>query len=128
MSKINSIRGWIECEYKDVEKIKDVVNSFKSKHKEYSLEKEVADLYLSQWKFPEKEMNWTAYVFYGGDIKDSNFNFIEDVIKEISKTISDIKGMFYVDLEEPKLGGDDEYIQWEISENSITVTSRTNLT
>jgi hypothetical protein len=42
-------------------------------------------------------MNWTAYVFYGADIREYHSDFIKKQLDEIAKLNSDLTGYFLID-------------------------------
>lgn len=97
MGKYVSIRGWIECEEKDIEKIKEIRNYFIQNYPEYELDLDKRKLYQSGWNFPGAIINWTAYVFYGADIREYHSDFIKKQVEEIAKLNLDITGYFLID-------------------------------
>ena len=97
MGKYVSIRGWFECEENDIEKIKEVCNFFGKKYSENDLSLEKRKMYQSGWSFPEKIINWTAYVFYGADIREYHSDFIKEQVVAIAKINHEIIGFFLID-------------------------------
>ncbi len=96
MGKFVSIRGWIECDRNDINTIKNIYEKYKHQYDE-SIEIEKRHLYQQGWNFPELNINWTAYIFYGADIREYNSDFIKDQLLEISKLGVDISGYFLID-------------------------------
>jgi len=69
--------------------------------------------YNKGWRYPEEIINWTAYIFYGADIKEYYLEFIQDEIKEILKKNIEIDGMFFFCYEK----GEIKY--WKIIDSKI---------
>lgn len=41
--------------------------------------------YIGGWGFPTKPFSWTYYVFYGGDIRESEVDWLLDQLREIAR-------------------------------------------
>ncbi|PUA36647.1 hypothetical protein C8Z91_25040 [Paenibacillus elgii] len=113
-----SIRGWIECEEKDIATIKEICNHF-IKDAEYELDLERRKLYQSGWNFPKATINWTAYVFYGADIREYHSNFIKKQLDEIAKLNSGITGYFLIDDHDA-----DKKLCWQIFGGKLVETEQ----
>jgi hypothetical protein len=68
-----SVRGWLECDKDQLAFVKDVITAHDD------------DFYSGGWGFPTKHFNWTHYVFYGGDIRESEVNWLLDQLREIAR-------------------------------------------
>ncbi|PPK70469.1 hypothetical protein V5P93_000650 [Actinokineospora auranticolor] len=69
-----SIRGWLECDDKQLVAIQEVISSHDD-----------GDFYSGGWGFPRKPFNWTRYVFYGGDIRESTVDWFLGQLGEIAR-------------------------------------------
>ncbi|MCI9079895.1 MAG: hypothetical protein HFH68_13430 [Lachnospiraceae bacterium] len=104
MAKYVSVKGWLECEYSQIKEIKKIIDNYKTRTNMGSIfSSENMEFYNKGWRYPEEIINWTAYVFYGADIKESYLEFIQDEIKEILKKITYIDGMFFFYYEEGEI-------------------------
>jgi len=86
MAKYVSVKGWLECEYSQIKEIKKIIDDYKTRTNMGSIfNNENMKFYNKGWRYPEEIINWTAYIFYGADIKEYYLEFIQDEIKEILK-------------------------------------------
>jgi hypothetical protein len=69
MGKYVSVRGWLECDEHTVNEVKKIRDDFTASSNEGLLIEDKLELYQSGWTFPERQINWTAYVFYGADVR-----------------------------------------------------------
>lgn len=114
MAKYVSVKGWLQCEYSQVEHIKHIIQKHENRTEDGKIvQQEQKRLYNKGWHYPEEIINWTAYIFYGADIKEDCLNFIEEEIKEIVENIEEIEGMFFLDFEEG------ETTCWHIREDDL---------
>ena len=115
MSRYVSIRGWLECDYEDIEEIKNIINEYKIKKEWIVNDSDInkLELYQGAWKLPEKPVNWTAYIFYGADINSGYYEYIKEQVEEILKINKEIDGFFKCTDEE------EVYSREWIIENSI---------
>lgn len=100
MSSYVLVRGWIECDFKDVPTIKKLVAGSWASFGQHGLKSDVADLYWNGWSFPGVPINWVAFVFYGGVINSQAYDFFKSVLDEVAKANVEVEGVFYVDFEE----------------------------
>lgn len=103
MASYVSIRGWLECTEEHIAKIKDITNYFSENYSKYNIDPETIELYQKGWRFPIDIVNWTSYVFYGGDIKKYNSDFIKEQIIAIVESEKEIEGHFFLDDDEGKI-------------------------
>jgi len=121
MGKYVSIRGWFECEENDISTIKKVCEEFTKNYDDTLLSPEKRKLYQSGWIFPESQINWTTYIFYGADIREYHLDFIKEQISQIA-IIPDITGYFLVDDHEG-----DRKLCWQIVDQALIQTEQTNI-
>jgi hypothetical protein len=121
MSKFISIRGWIECDKEYIPKIKDIISYFSKEYSKYPIEQETKDLYQKGWNIPADTINWTAYIFYGADIREYNSDFIKDEITAIAESNKEIEGYFFVDDDEGE-----KKLYWRVYNGKIIETERSD--
>ena len=115
MAMYTSVTGWLGCEHSQVEEIRKIISGCEfSTEFEYIMDYETRKFYNKGWCFQKEGINWTAYVFYGADIKDYCVDFIKTEIKEIAGKIDEVNGLFLFQHEEG------EIICWKIVESNIT--------
>jgi hypothetical protein len=68
-----AVRGWLEVDHKQREQVEQIV----ARHGQ--------DAYPGGWAFPVKPFNWTLYVFYGGDIRESAVAPFRDLVAELAR-------------------------------------------
>lgn len=114
MAKYVSVKGWIECEDSQLERIQKTISSYETRTSmEEIFDNESMKFYNKGWCYPKEIINWTSYIFYGADIKEYYLGFIQDEIKEILKENIEIDGMFFFCNEE----GEMKY--WRIMNSKI---------
>lgn len=116
MANYISIKGWLECEYDDINLIKSIISEYAFK-KSYDtlMDYDIRTLYNKGWHFQEEVINWTSYIFYGADMKKYCLKFIKDELFAIAKVNDAIEGLFFIDDEEG------ESILWKISDGKLIV-------
>ncbi|MCI1694298.1 hypothetical protein [Aneurinibacillus aneurinilyticus] len=119
MGKYVSIRGWIECEDGDLLKIKEVYDYFLDNYSENEISSEKRKLYQTGWGFPSNVVNWTAYVFYGADIREYHTDFIKAQLTAIAKINQDITGFFLIDDHD----GENKFC-WQLLNGSLIETEQ----
>jgi len=100
MANYSLVRGWIECGFEDVPRIKEIVQTHWAHAADYGVEGDSADLYLKGWHFPDSPINWTSLVFYGGNVRDVAVSFLKECLVKLCASDLDIDGIFYVDDQE----------------------------
>ena len=84
MGHYTSIRGWLDYPEELFGEIESLIESFVERCAELDVSKERAELYQEGWSFPKGQVNWTAYLFYGGDVRSYHENFIMEQLKSIA--------------------------------------------
>lgn len=121
MGKYVSVRGWLECDESTINEVKKIRDDFTANYNEGLLDEDKLELYQSGWTFPERQINWTAYVFYGADIREYHLDFMKKQLSEMAN-IEDITGYFLID------DHDGEYhLCWQISDNKIIESEQENI-
>jgi hypothetical protein len=72
MGMYASVRGWLEADHGQREAIEAVIAAARR------------DLYSGGWAFPERPFNWTLYVFYGGDVKESELPWLREQVESMA--------------------------------------------
>ncbi|MFF4533767.1 hypothetical protein ACFY1P_31415 [Streptomyces sp. NPDC001407] len=68
-----SIRGWLECDETQLVAIHKIISSHGDNH------------YSNGWGSPRQHVNWTHYLFYGADIRESALDWFIEQITEIAR-------------------------------------------
>jgi hypothetical protein len=93
MGKYVSVRGWLECDENTVNEVKKIRDDFTASSNQGLLDKDKLELYQSGWTFPDRQMNWTAYVFYGADLREYHLDFMKKQLSEMAN-IQDVQDIF----------------------------------
>jgi hypothetical protein len=115
MASHTLIRGWIDCQFEDVEKIKKIILSHWQNSDEYCIETISAKLYLKGWHFPTAPINWISVISYGGHVKNIAVRFLYDSISTIAESKLNVRGLFHLEDEEV-----DDILQWSLSPQKLT--------
>ncbi|WP_327696780.1 hypothetical protein [Streptomyces sp. NBC_00459] len=105
-----SIRGWLECDEKQLAAVHEITSSHEDNH------------YTSGWGSPRQHVNWTHYLFYGADIRESALDWFTDQIEKIARIpASDddgdrVRGLFLVSHES------DGMAEWQIRDGQLLIT------
>ncbi|WP_327071276.1 hypothetical protein [Kitasatospora sp. NBC_01302] len=106
-----SVRGWLECDEKQLVAVEQVLASHADDH------------YFDGWSTPRRQINWTRYIFYGADIRASALDWFAEQIREIARIpASDddgdlVRGLFLVGHEV------DGTSEWQVREGRLFITS-----
>ncbi|MCQ8773100.1 hypothetical protein [Streptomyces telluris] len=68
-----SVRGWLECDDKQLAAIQEIISAHEDDH------------YSNGWSTPRRHINWTHYLFYGADVRESALDWFTDQITEIAQ-------------------------------------------
>lgn len=114
-----SVRGWLESEF---EKVKDIRKSIaETIQKTYGLEsKEYCSQSLQGWRYPEKTLNWTAYIFYGCDLRQYCLEFFEEQLRSAVIADKEVSGYFRIDSEDGEIKE-----EWIVGNGEIEKADRT---
>ncbi|SCF95470.1 MULTISPECIES: hypothetical protein [unclassified Streptomyces] len=105
-----SVRGWLECDKTQLAVLQEIISSHADDH------------YSNGWSTPRQHVNWTHYLFYGADIRESALDWLQNQIREIARIpASDedgdrIRGPF---LATHELDGTTE---WQIREGQVVIS------
>lgn len=100
VGQFSLIRGWLECDFDDVEKIRISVGKHWESFDAYGLTEDQATLYKTGWVFPAAPMNYVALIFYGGHVRHDFTDFFKDCFEKISKMDMEVCGAFFFDDDE----------------------------
>ncbi|WP_033442026.1 hypothetical protein [Saccharothrix sp. NRRL B-16314] len=67
-----AVRGWIEFDHGQRPLVEEIVSGH-------------GDGYAGGWAFPAAPFNWTAYVFFGGDIREAAVASLRDRVAELAR-------------------------------------------
>ena len=106
-----SIRGWLECDEAQLATVQEIISSHADDH------------YSNGWTAPRQHVNWTHYIFYGADIRESALDWFANQIREIARIpASDadgdlIRGLFLATHEV------DGTTEWQVREGQLVISS-----
>ncbi|GGM56947.1 hypothetical protein GCM10012275_30100 [Longimycelium tulufanense] len=66
------VRGWLECDEKQLVAIQAIIQSHDDDH------------YSGGWGTPRRAVNWTSYIFYSADIREQAVDWLLDQLREIA--------------------------------------------
>ncbi|WP_127959315.1 hypothetical protein [Serratia microhaemolytica] len=113
MSRFILTRGWIECDFEQVRKIKESNVSFAKNSNKYSLSLEMTELYKKCWHYPSEEINWISIISFGANINGVAIYYIKDMVSEICAK-EKVDGYFRIDDEEEQ-----SYTEWFITDGNL---------
>jgi len=113
MGRYISIRGWLACSHEQVPWIKETIQN------KTTAEGSEIHHYLDGWHFPAKPINWTAYVFFGADVRRTTKDAFAELIRDLVERNSEIEGVFYLDDEEGAA------LLWRIQDGCFSESERT---
>ncbi|BCL30242.1 hypothetical protein ACFFS2_36180 [Streptomyces aurantiacus] len=102
-----SIRGWIECDPKQLDSLKNII----AEHSD--------NAYSGGWGFPAQPFNWTSYAFYGGDLQVADVPWLRNQLAEMAalqpgdEDESQVEGLFLVTHEV------DGLTEWQIRDGGL---------
>ena len=68
-----SIRGWLECDKQQLAAIEQIITTHDD------------GFYTGGWSLPRKPFNWTCYLFYGGDLREQEVDWMLGQLREIAQ-------------------------------------------
>ncbi|MFJ7155515.1 hypothetical protein ACIQUQ_11305 [Streptomyces sp. NPDC101118] len=116
MAQYFNVRGFIDCDYQDLDVIRNVVDQFSDSGGEFHLSEESVSLYLGGWVYQQREINWIAHAFFGAVMRLGGVDLVFSQLKRIAEAVPDLEGLFFVDDEE---GG--PTAQWKVADGSVSV-------
>ncbi|MGW4688113.1 hypothetical protein ACWEPM_24920 [Streptomyces sp. NPDC004244] len=105
-----SVRGWLECDEVQLATVQEIISSHADDH------------YSNGWSAPRQQVNWTRYVFYGADLRESALDWLMIQIREIARIpASDddgdrIRGLFLASHEV------DGSTEWQVRDGQLVVS------
>ncbi|MFJ5837179.1 hypothetical protein ACIQGO_10480 [Streptomyces shenzhenensis] len=105
-----SIRGWLECDETQLAAIEEIISSHDDHH------------YANGWGSPRRHVNWTRYIFYGADIRESALDWFADQIRTIARIpASDddgdlVRGLFLAGHEVEGTA------EWQVRDGQLVIT------
>ncbi|MER7411664.1 hypothetical protein [Streptomyces cacaoi] len=113
MSRFYNVRGFIDCDYPELEKIREIVRGSREGPEASLLEPDTFDLYTAGWLYQERKMNWVAHAFFGGSMRRPGVDLIFSHVTSISEEIPDAEGVFFIESDE----GDNQ--RWIMSHGRV---------
>ncbi|MFJ5776932.1 hypothetical protein [Streptomyces sp. NPDC093094] len=105
-----SVRGWLECDGTQLGAVRRIVAAHEDEH------------YNGGWGMPRRHVNWTCYVFYGADIRESGLEWFAGQVGEMARIpASDedgdlVRGLFLVSHEI------DGTAEWQVRDGRLLVS------
>ncbi|MFF9039021.1 hypothetical protein ACF090_26545 [Streptomyces sp. NPDC014892] len=105
-----SVRGWLECDETQLAAAQEIIAAHDDDH------------YTHGWGAPRRHVNWTHYLFYGADIRDSALDWFTDQIRAIARIpASDadgdlVRGLFLVGHEVEGTA------EWQVRDGRLLIT------
>ncbi|GAA3764083.1 hypothetical protein GCM10022379_34840 [Micromonospora maritima] len=72
MGMYASVRGWIEIDFQQRVAAEQII----AQHRH--------ELYSGGWAFPSAPFNWTLYLFYGGDVRQSHLQWLRGQVEQLA--------------------------------------------
>jgi hypothetical protein len=72
MGMFTNVRGWIELDHSQRTAAEDVIQQALDDH------------YSGGWSLPAKPFNWTLFLFYGGEIRESALPWFRDQLDRLA--------------------------------------------
>jgi hypothetical protein len=105
-----SVRGWLECDEKQLDAIEAIVVSGDD------------NPYAGGWGLPRRPFGWISYVFYCGDVREQAVDWLLDQLGDIARIpASDadgdrVRGLFLASHEV------DGMSEWQIRDGQVFIT------
>ncbi|MCM1968013.1 hypothetical protein [Streptomyces sp. G1] len=116
MSRYFNVRGFLDCDYVDLDTIQAVVAQDRARGAQFHLPEETVALYLDGWVYQKREINWIAHAFFGASVKSGGVDLILDQLMRLAELIPELEGVFFVDDDE---GGPSR--QWDVSNGRVSI-------
>ncbi|MFI9046075.1 hypothetical protein [Streptomyces sp. NPDC053427] len=106
-----SIRGWLECDATQLVSVQEIISSPAEDH------------YSNGWSTPRQHVNWTHYIFYGADIRESALDWFMNQIRQIARIPAPdddgdlIRGLFLASHEV------DGTAEWQVREGQLFIAA-----
>ncbi|MFE4607857.1 hypothetical protein ACFRK5_05800 [Streptomyces niveus] len=116
MGRYFNVRGFLDCDYPDLEVIRGVVAQYRGAGSRFHLPDDVVALYLGGWLYQDREINWVAHAFFGASMKSGGVDLLLDQLGRIAELIPESEGTFFVDDDE---GGPSR--RWDVSNGRVSI-------
>jgi acyl carrier protein phosphodiesterase len=116
VSKYFNVRGFLDCDYSDLDVIRDVVEQYRSRGTQFHLTEETVALYMDGWLYQKREINWIAHAFFGASMKSGGVELVLDQLERIAELIPELEGAFFVDDDEGGHSG-----RWEVANGRVSI-------
>jgi hypothetical protein len=123
MGKYVSISGSLLCSESQLPLIRTVIENFSGENI-FLLPRDQIELYNQGWVFSKAQINWTKYVFYGADVRESAVDFVKAQIQAIMDNLVQssteggteelLEGLFCLKNEDNL-----QFVLWIIANNKI---------
>ncbi|MEW2073097.1 hypothetical protein ACFZAG_18380 [Streptomyces sp. NPDC012403] len=116
MSRYFNVRGFLDCDYGDLDVIRDVVAQYRNRAAEFQLTEDVVALYMDGWLCQKREINWIAHAFFGASMKKGGVDLVLEQLERLAELIPGLEGVFFVDDDE---GGPSR--RWDVTSGRVSV-------
>jgi hypothetical protein len=106
-----AVRGWLECDRHQLAAVQTIIAA------------QDEGFYSGGWATQRQQFNWTYYVFYGGDIRESGRDWMLGQLREIAAVPAGdedgdrVRGLFFASHEV------DGMSEWRISDGELTIAA-----
>ncbi|MDP9794719.1 hypothetical protein J2S43_003231 [Catenuloplanes nepalensis] len=118
MGRYWDVRGHVGCDEDQVAEMRGIVDRVAAERVGVMLPAEQARLYTGGWRFPERTINWTSYVFFGATMRWSGRELVRAQLDEIA-ALDEVTGLFLIDDDELS-----ESLLWIVEGGAVTERSR----
>lgn len=112
------VRGHVGCDEEQVADIRRIVERVAAARVGVGLPADQAELYGGGWRFPERTINWSSYVFFGATMQFSGRALVRAQLDEIA-VLGEVTGLFLVDDDEMS-----EPLMWIVEDGAVTERPR----
>ena len=105
-----SVRGWLECDERQLAAIRTVIDADDDGH------------YSGGWGAPRQHINWTHYVFYGAEMRESALDEFREQVQEIARIPASnadgdrVTGLFFASREIHGM------TEWHVRDGQVFIT------
>lgn len=97
MAEYRDVRGHLDCDYEDLNLIREVVATFRARGPEFALSEERVRHYSAGWLYQHHAVNWVAHAFFGATVRQDGVELIRGQLTEIARQLPHVTGLFLVD-------------------------------
>lgn len=114
-----NVRGFLDCDEREIDQIRRIVDSYRSRGDDFFLKSEVLDGYLSGWVYGPVGVNWTSYAFFGCSMRAGGVDLVHAILRHIARELTEVEGTFHIDDDEGL-----EALCWHMSAGLVSATPR----